>query len=464
MRSTATLALQALRRRLTTAATGRRRVWLVAVAVLASSTAATSASTAAGSSSAAIVIAPKVAFSYTGREQSYTVPRGVVLLGVAVEGGHGGQYGGMQGGQGGGNGAGVGALLPVKPGQKLLVEVGSAGVYGGGPVFGGGGAAGAPPPVLCRCTPALASSGGGATDVRTGSGVQTRLIVGGGGGGEGGIGNGPIVTCPVSGGGANSSSFQYPPGNPGLGPLPIVTAAGTVYPGFPTEDGGKPGTGITPAGGGGATAGSGGRQAGCTAGGNGSISLFDSIAGSNAVGPSGGTGGNASTLGPMYAVCSVPAGTCVDAGPGGGGGGGYFGGGGGATGIDRASGNCGTCNTAGSGQGGGAGSSFVSRKMADPVNESSFLPGWDGQAVMVPIIEIDAPFNGAVYKRGRLVHARWECGYDSHTTLGIGGCKGTVPSGGKLSTTPGRHRFTVSGQVSSNGTHIVSATITYTVR
>ena len=36
-------------------------------------------------------IAPKVRFSYTGHEQSYMVPRGVVLLGVAVEGGHGGQ-------------------------------------------------------------------------------------------------------------------------------------------------------------------------------------------------------------------------------------------------------------------------------------------------------------------------------------------------------------------------------------
>src|SRR3974390_1797574 len=79
-------------------------------------------------------IAPKVQFSYTGAEQSYTVPSGVVMVGLAVKGGRGGDNG-----EGGGHEGGVGALLPVMPGQHLFVEVGAAGVYGGtAGVFGGG--------------------------------------------------------------------------------------------------------------------------------------------------------------------------------------------------------------------------------------------------------------------------------------------------------------------------------------
>jgi len=118
---------------------------------------------AAAVNGSVVAIAPKVMFSYTGREQTYVVPPGVVMAGVAVEGG---QFG-AQGGEGGGRDGGVGALLPVTPGEKLFVEVGSAGVYGGGPVFGGGGAAGQPPPVLCKgangpCGDVYASSGGGA--------------------------------------------------------------------------------------------------------------------------------------------------------------------------------------------------------------------------------------------------------------------------------------------------------------
>src|SRR5579864_4652746 len=77
---------------------------------------------------AALAITPKAQFSYTGGEQSYVVPPGVVLLGVAVEGGKGGGYGG----QGGGSAGSLGALLPVVPGQRLFAEVGSAGAYDGG--------------------------------------------------------------------------------------------------------------------------------------------------------------------------------------------------------------------------------------------------------------------------------------------------------------------------------------------
>jgi hypothetical protein len=421
----------------------------------------------------ALAIASSTTLSYTGAEQSYTVPSGVVMAALAVKGGRGGQDA-----EGGGHEGGVGALLPVVPGQQLFVEVGSAGVYAGGPVFGGGGAAGAPPPVLAMCNGSpcaqvYASSGGGASDVRTCSisastcpgGVSsaaTRVIVGGGGGGTNGSGNGPNVTCGALGGGGRANTFQYPPGNPSLGPVPIVAAAGIVYPGFDSASGGQVGPGVTPAGGGSDATGLGGSLAGCT---NGSTGWADSIAGSTAVGPAGGTGGNASSLGPMYSGCVVSANNCFDAGAGGGGGGGYFGGGGGATGLDKETGSCGTCNAAGSGQGGGAGASFVSSQMMDPVDESLLLGApANGAVVVYPEIEIDAPVNGAVYAPGQMVKSAWACGDASTIGLGIGSCTGTVATGAPINTSPGTHTFIVSGSVQSNGPKAVTATVTYTVK
>ena len=420
-------------------------------------------------------IAPKVLFSYTGQEQSYVVPSGVAMVGVAAVGGHGGQFS-----EGGGREGGVGALLPVTPGEPLFAEVGAAGVYAGGPVFGGGGAAGAPPPVVCMssgtpCGQVYASSGGGASDVRTCSilaatctggvtSAATRLIVGGGGGGEPGSGNGPDVECVGNGATGSASNFQYPPGNPGGGhPAPIVTAAGIVYPANYLPDTSQ--SGITPAGNGSDVPGFGGSQAGCTSG---SVTFSDSVAGSTAVGGLGGTGGDASSLGPMYSGCVLSSNNCLDAGPGGGGGGGYFGGGGGATGLDKSSGGCGVCNGAGSGLPGGGGSSFTSNQTLAPVDESNLLGAGNGIAIIVPVVEIDAPANGAVYTPGQVVNASWACAYDNvgpGTDLGFGsGCTGTVANGSPIDTTPGTHTFTVGGTVQSNGNHTVNAAVTYVVK
>jgi hypothetical protein len=186
------------------------------------------------------------------------------------------------------------------------------------------------------------------------------------------------------------------------------------------------------------------------------------VAGSSAVGPVGGAGGNASSLGPMDPSCSGQS--CDDAGPGGGGGGGYFGGGGGATGLDKVSGNCGACDGAGSGQPGGAGSSFTSNQTMDPMDMSSITGGTgNGEVVIVPAIEIDAPANGAVYTPGQVVTASWSCGYDTTIGLGVSGCTASVADGGAIDTSPGTHTFTVSGGATSNGNHTVTATITYTV-
>ena len=167
----------------------------------------------------------------------------------------------------------------------------------------------------------------------------------------------------------------------------------------------------------------------------------------------------------MYAGCVASTNDCFDAGAGGGGGGGYFGGGGGATGLDKGTGNCGVCNGAGSGQGGGAGSSFVSKQMRYPVDESLVQSVWNGWAIVVPVMEIDAPANGAVYRRGQVVRARWACGYDGQTGLGISqGCIGTIAEGKAINTAPGKHTFKLSGVVQSNGNHTTVSTVTYTVK
>ncbi len=59
--------------------------------------------------------------------------------------------------------------------------------------------------------------------------------------------------------------------------------------------------------------------------------------------------------------------------------------------------------------------------------------------------------------------ATWACGYDSTGGLGVSGCTGTVADGSAIDTSPGRHTFTVTGGVSANGNHTVTATVTYTV-
>jgi len=103
--------------------------------------------------------------------------------------------------------------------------------------------------------------------------------------------------------------------------------------------------------------------------------------------------------------------------------------------------------------------------MRYPVDESLVQSAWNGWAIVVPVIEIDVPAAGAVYHRGRLVRARFACGYDGQTGLGISQkCVGSVALGKAISTTPGKHTFKVSGVVQSNGNHTVVAAVTYTVK
>src|ERR1700729_596743 len=111
-------------------------------------------------------------FSYTGEEQSFTVPMSVTTITVKAEGASGG-------GPKGGRGGGVKATIPVKPDEDLAIFVGGKGHLVGG--FNGGGAGG-------NSQYRYGHGGGGASDVRQGGDRPAdRVVVAGGGGGTGGF-------------------------------------------------------------------------------------------------------------------------------------------------------------------------------------------------------------------------------------------------------------------------------------
>jgi hypothetical protein len=120
-------------------------------------------------------------FSYTGGEQTYTVPAGVSGLSVTAIGARGG--GPVSCCLAAGRGAVVSGVVSVTPGQVLYVEVGGSGGFPAGGFNGGGDS-----PTLIGLS---VYGGGGASDVRTlamSAGVislNSRLIVAAGGGGSG---------------------------------------------------------------------------------------------------------------------------------------------------------------------------------------------------------------------------------------------------------------------------------------
>ena len=437
--------------------------------------------------SAAFGAAAPVQLGYTGSEQAYTVPSGVMLEGVLVQGGWGGSTDPQPPAVDGifAAGATLQGYLATSPGETLYAEVGQNGTAGGGATFGGGGAAGSPPPGVPDCTLSgsdmsvpcdgpWAGSGGGASDIRTcselaascpggGTSAESRLIVAAGGGGEGGGGlTGNGAGC---GGGteydtAGRGQNNQLPTASSAGPMAITTPAGIVIPGFAGGDLASVTTafGYTNAAMGTTAAGAGGTGTECSVGTSpNTVTFSGSVSGSSGSGADGGAGGSASALSACCgSLTAAPGG-------GGGGGGGYFGGGGGATGMGSCSGT--SCpGNGGSGQGGGAGSSFASNAIQYPTFTFAGNTG-DVYVEFWPIIEIDTPANGAVYSPGQVLDAQWECdGYGQ----GPGGCdnsSGTVPSGSPINTSPGTHTFTVNANVNvtGNGSQPVNASVTYTV-
>jgi hypothetical protein len=162
-------------------------------------------------------------FTYTGSDQSFTVPTDVTRIKVKVWGGGGGG-GGTSGWSDGGRGGGAGYAegnLNVSPGTVYTVVVGQAGIQRSPtPTYGGGGRA--------RNTWGPASGGGlsgffsGGTQVFSGAspqtGAQGRSLVVAGGGGGGGATRNPNSTNGGGGGGTsgNNGTANYG-GNNGTG-------------------------------------------------------------------------------------------------------------------------------------------------------------------------------------------------------------------------------------------------------
>jgi hypothetical protein len=226
-------------------------------------------------------------FSFTGAEQTFTVPQGVTSLHVVAVGGRGGPGFGPLGGQGA-PGVTATADLAVTPGTPLYVEVGGNG--GGGQEMGltaaggfnGGGIGGASGGGSCDG----AGGGGGATDVRTiprsagMASLASRLITAGGGGGGGGDDNTPGGGTAGAGGaagfdggnatgsaagGAKGSAGTLSAGGAPNGSLGTGGGGGSASMGVCGGGGGGGGGGVY--GGGGAANGGGGGDAGGGGGG-----------------------------------------------------------------------------------------------------------------------------------------------------------------------------------------------------
>jgi hypothetical protein len=206
------------------------------------------------------VAADTATYSFTGAEQSFTVPAGVSRIDVTAIGAAGTGHGGGPGGKG----ALVSGSLAVMPGQVLYVEVGGPGQAEAGGFNGGGTGRG---------------GGGGASDVRTlplsggASSLLSRLIVAGGGGGAG------------AGAGGDAGS---PGGNSGGG-------AGTQIAGG-SASGEEASAGVLGTGGNGAP----------MSGGGGGGGLFGGGGGGGFIGMAGG-GGGGSSLVPAGGQSSIAA-------------------------------------------------------------------------------------------------------------------------------------------------------------
>jgi hypothetical protein len=172
-------------------------------------------------------------FTYTGSEQTYTVPAGMNAVTITVVGAPGGPAG-VFSNNSRGLGAQVTATVPVAGGSTLYVEVGGVGTGTGGGCgsttvlaggFNGGGSGSG-----------CGAGGGGASDVRTTSivtvpdsalthGNDSRLVVAGGGGGfgsctdtsVGGAAGDATATGPGNGGGHCLGGGDGNGGNAGFG-------------------------------------------------------------------------------------------------------------------------------------------------------------------------------------------------------------------------------------------------------
>ena len=228
-------------------------------------------STTASLANAFSVYGTKVTFSYSGANQTWTVPAGVTEVGVRLWGPGGGGSGGSGLKNTGGAGGYVSARLAVTPGDVLTIIVGGRGVFNNSPYTAGGSLYG---------NVAGGFGGGG-----RGYCVGDNSFCGGSGGGRTAVRNNAGVEVLVAGGGgAGACSTLARKGGPG-GEL-------TGYDGGPTQGDGTGGVGGTQTQGG-----AGGANGGAVLGSPGSqYAAGDGHTGGGAGGGSGWYGGGGGTL------------------------------------------------------------------------------------------------------------------------------------------------------------------------
>ena len=233
-------------------------------------------------------------FTFTGAEQTSTVPAGansVTMFLLGAQGGTGGSLAGSNGGVGGLGGEVTGTLA-VTPGATLSIWVGGQGSQ----VINAGGAGGG-----------AAGIGGGATDVRVGgNAIGNRVAVAGGGGGGG------MSGCYQDGAGGASNIFGGA-GGLGGGGSGANGANDTNVDGPFGGSGGATGIG----GAAGAGCGSFPATAGLLTGDGGTATSFFNCAGAGG----GGGGGGGSVVGPGGGGAGIGTTGCANNDNGGGGGG-----------------------------------------------------------------------------------------------------------------------------------------------
>ena len=188
-------------------------------------------------------------FGFSGQTETFTFPSGVSDIRFEVLGAQGGKTGG-------GGGRVTGNFVDVP--STIYITVGGAGVsssFGPGG-FNGGGASGG--------NAGVEGSGGGASDIRTGFSLSSRIVVAGGGGGRGsGAGSGG-----GAGGGLVGASGKDGQGTGGTGGSQVAGGIG----GIPYGQGSSGGDGdwaVGGAGGSGPVHGGGGGGGGYFGGGGG---------------------------------------------------------------------------------------------------------------------------------------------------------------------------------------------------
>lgn len=205
----------------------------------------------------------KQVFSYTGGDQSFTMPAGcsTAIVKAWGAGGRGGYYSanGAGGGAGGG-GFAQRTLTNLSAGSSLVVVVGQGGT-GLTATYGGGGAGG----VACSFGCGYGGAGGGLSGVFLGTKAQANalLIAGGGGGGY-------SVTGGAGGGSSGLTGGTPTSGTPGTGGTQSSGGApGTGGAAGSPLQGGSGATASTGTGGGGGYWGGGGAGYGGAGGGSG---------------------------------------------------------------------------------------------------------------------------------------------------------------------------------------------------